>query len=629
MRRVTESELGAARAELIASPSGYRMIAAGDGNAEGSSRRVSAAHLELLALVTDCFVDWLDEQFSATSAAATIAVGQDTRPSGRAIMKQVVRALVGRGLRVHWLGVCATPELLAYSRATYEVVAFICITASHNPLGYNGLKLGLGDGTILNRSAAAEVMACFEDSWRSSKRRSRVAQRIGATGRIANCRRGWRSRKRSALMAYQRQCAAAISGRPHQGDQLFGQLASAIRQSPCLVVADFNGGARAASVDVAMLAGMGITVRTLHSRPGAVAHRIVPEGDALRECAELLLRWQASYRVAFGYVCDNDGDRGNLVYYDPAVQQARSLSAQEGFALICMIELAWLEAIGRLSRAEESSAHTSLPRIAVVVNGPTSNRIDRIATHFGAKVHRAETGEAHVVALAARLRSEGWLCPLAGEGSNGGAIVYPSTVRDPLLSVGALLKMLFAQGDDGRTLLQIWHGRSGGRLPDTQPSVAAALAALPKFVTTPTGDARAALRLHQQGGRGEAHFLLKRAYERRFRRAWEEDTMLLGLRRRLGLKDWQLHHYVGSRELCCAVADLPPGDRNGGMKIILRDSDGRAVVWLWMRGSGTEPLFRTLVDIEGDRSGDERQLLDLHVALVRAAEKESASSMGR
>ena len=70
-------------------------------------------------------------------------------------------------------------------------------------------------------------------------------------------------------------------------------------------------------------------------------------------------------------------------------------------------------------------------RPAVVVNGPTSMRIERIAEAYGAGVFRAEVGEANVVNLAAARRSGGYEVRILGEGSNGGNITHPATVRDP------------------------------------------------------------------------------------------------------------------------------------------------------------------------------------------------------
>ncbi len=55
---------------------------------------------------------------------------------------------------------------------------------------------------------------------------------------------------------------------------------------------------------------------------------------------------------------------------------------------------------------------------------------------------RAETGEANVVNLAEMLRSEGWVVSILGEGSNGGNITHPSKVRDPLSTLGAMIRLL-------------------------------------------------------------------------------------------------------------------------------------------------------------------------------------------
>ena len=74
-------------------------------------------------------------------------------------------------------------------------------------------------------------------------------------------------------------------------------------------------------------------------------------------------------------------------------------------------------------------------------------RVERIAARFGVDVHRAEVGEANVVARARELRRDGYLVRFLGEGSNGGNITHPAAVRDPIQTILAVLKLLY--GPDG------------------------------------------------------------------------------------------------------------------------------------------------------------------------------------
>jgi phosphoglucomutase len=58
------------------------------------------------------------------------------------------------------------------------------------------------------------------------------------------------------------------------------------------------------------------------------------------------------------------------------------------------------------------------------------------------------------------------------------------------------------------------------------------------------------------------------------------------------------------------------------LRIVFSDKDGRERAFLWMRGSGTEPVFRVMADVEGGSEADEAWLLAFHTELVRAADSE-------
>jgi phosphomannomutase len=81
--------------------------------------------------------------------APTFLLGRDTRPSGVALLRGAIRGLAPFGRLVD-LGVVATPTLQHALRAL-SAEAALCITASHNPKEWNGLKLFLGpDDTVLD-----------------------------------------------------------------------------------------------------------------------------------------------------------------------------------------------------------------------------------------------------------------------------------------------------------------------------------------------------------------------------------------------------------------------------------------------------------------------------------------------
>jgi len=172
------------------------------------------------------------------------------------------------------------------------------------------------------------------------------------------------------------------------------------------------------------------------------------------------------------------------VYYSKTLRRAVPLEAQQVFALVCLSELAYLR------RRDEAR------QVAVVVNDATSMRIEAIAGAFGARVFRAETGEANVVSCAEKLRAQGWIVRILGEGSNGGNITHPSKVRDPLSTLGSMIRLLrLGNATQGMTCFNLWldavsaseRYRPGYDLDDV-------IASLPVWATTSAFEPYAASR---------------------------------------------------------------------------------------------------------------------------------------
>lgn len=69
-----------------------------------------------------------------------IVVGRDGRESSNEILEYLIKGLTERGLDVIDIGVIDTPALY-FTVGNFNYDAGIMITASHNPVGYNGLKI--------------------------------------------------------------------------------------------------------------------------------------------------------------------------------------------------------------------------------------------------------------------------------------------------------------------------------------------------------------------------------------------------------------------------------------------------------------------------------------------------------
>jgi phosphoglucomutase len=427
--------------------------------------------------------------------------------------------------------------------------------------------------------------------------------------------------KTEALEAYRVFSGEVIAG---TGGAKFGDAAadlmhaitSGLKAFPLGIAADFNGSARTISIDRELCQSLGLALHVINGKPGEIAHAIIPEGDSLEQCRHFLEELhRKDPAVTMGYVPDCDGDRGNLVIWDDGLQAGRSLEAQEVFALACVAELAHLVWTGELRYDAQG---TCLTKAAVAVNGPTSMRVDRIAEAFGVSVFRAEVGEANVVNLARKLRKEGFLVRILGEGSNGGNITYPSAVRDPLSTIFALVKLMAIRsgGAAGLGFFDIWREKircTGTALPaqtGTTFTLADIIASLPPFTTTGVATAEAKLQVSTRD-----HALLKKKYQKVFEEAWEQKKA--ALQKRWGITDWEARACIGTEEFRKLENFFDAG--TGGLKIVFKNDQGRELAFIWMRGSKTEPVFRIMADAEGSAEM-ERELITWQQAMTAAAD---------
>jgi len=73
----------------------------------------------------------------------------------------------------------------------------------------------------------------------------------------------------------------------------------------------------------------------------------------------------------------------------------------------------------------------------VVVNDATSNVVRDVAEKFGAKIKEVEVGETNVVEEMKKSKSA-----VGGEGSSGGAMIWPSRCRDGILTLLTILSIV-------------------------------------------------------------------------------------------------------------------------------------------------------------------------------------------
>ena len=92
----------------------------------------------------------------------TIMVGCDTRISGDMLANAVMAGICSVGANAVYVGVIPTPAV-AYLTKKYKVEAGVVISASHNPVEFNGIKFFDGDGYKLPDSMEDEIEALIRN----------------------------------------------------------------------------------------------------------------------------------------------------------------------------------------------------------------------------------------------------------------------------------------------------------------------------------------------------------------------------------------------------------------------------------------------------------------------------------
>lgn len=344
-------DIRSALCEFILSASGWRKVfACTDENRDIHIRLEDAI---LVALMGRVFFDYVQNTAKKLRPAKAdcplcLCIGMDTRPTGPVIAAILIRVFAERGAEIRFLHISATPEICAYTKTDPAVDAFVYVSASHNPLGHNGIKFGSHDGKVIGGEASQRLIQAFRDAADdpslliAAVHSARFKQRKRLEA-IALAQTEW---KEKALTAYSGFLREVITGSPMEEEQQqrIELLRKGIRDRGFGILGDLNGSARTRSIDAKYLASLGLDTVFINAEAGEVNHAILPEGESLDPCREELTRVYAK-RPAFqlAYVPDNDGDRGNLVYIDTYDGLAYPVEAQSVFALACLAELLWLE----------------------------------------------------------------------------------------------------------------------------------------------------------------------------------------------------------------------------------------------------------------------------------------------
>lgn len=591
---------------MILSASGWRKVFAVSGEETDTTTEIGMENTCISVLSALVFSDYVKKRTGKRTP--TIVLGIDTRPTGPEIANAMIRLLLKEKVVVRYVGVTAAPEIMAYSKL---FDGFIYISASHNPIGHNGIKFGLNDGGVLNGKENALLVEEFKAKCSDEFALQNVSRLISVRSQsdLEWVYSESISIKKEALEIYKTFSKNVISSLTNVSlqDKFFDNLKAQIKANPIGIVCDFNGSARTMSIDKEFFAENNLNFYPFNDIPGKIVHEIIPEPENLVYCAKKMeeLQKAGTKDAILGYMPDCDGDRGNIVYWDSKTDSAQILKAQEVFSLSVLAELAfsyWL------------NKNDSSYKPAVAVNCPTSMRIDEIAKAFNAKVFRGEVGEANVVNTARLARKEGYTVRILGEGSNGGTITFPSSVRDPINTIFAFVKLLTIKDTpEGKGLFHIWCQLSGqeDKYKDDF-TLSDVLETLPVYTTTGVSESRAILKISTMD-----HAKLKGNFQKVFENSFKNGAD--GLLKKYGISSYKCILTNATTEKVDAKDFSESG--KGGLKIQLFENSDKPSAFIWMRGSGTEPVFRIMCDVKGNNPDKEKDLLAWETKMLLEADK--------
>ena len=131
------------------------------------------------------YPDDVNEDFAAGFAhafaghfnpAGRIAIGRDMRPSSRPLQQALAETFASIGFDVLDIGLCPT-ELGYFASSLPGVAAAVIVTASHNPVRYNGLKCVLSRGRAVTVDTGLQAIeSLMAEHYRHAAGTGRIEQ---------------------------------------------------------------------------------------------------------------------------------------------------------------------------------------------------------------------------------------------------------------------------------------------------------------------------------------------------------------------------------------------------------------------------------------------------------------------
>lgn len=309
-----------------------------------------------------------------------VVVARDGRQSGEMLSRCVLSTLVANGFDAIDCGVAATPTVGVLIR-DLQAVGGIQISASHNPIEYNGLKLFNSEGRVIPAAHGRQVLEAYQKgmaTWSS-------VQDLGTISRYPD-----------PHAAHERAVLAMVD-------------VERIRRSQFRVLLDSNRGA-GSLLGTSLLEKLGCHVEVLGGTPdGLFEHIPEPIAENLEGVGQRVR--QGKFDV--GFCQDPDADRLALI------DESGRYIGEEYTVVLCMQNV-----LGERPGP-------------VVVNCASSLMSRWVAEEAGVPFHQSAVGEANVVDM---MRDREAV--FGGEGNGGPIEPRVGWVRDSFIGMAYVLDLM-------------------------------------------------------------------------------------------------------------------------------------------------------------------------------------------
>jgi phosphomannomutase len=317
-----------------------------------------------------------------------IVLGRDGRITGKILTNIISSTLLSMGCDVVAIGVCPTPTVaLAVERS--DAIGGIAVTASHNPMQWNGMKFFNSTGLFLDTVETKDFLEVVQEQ----KMGYAAWDKIGTHQSDA----AWIQKHIDTVL--QLKCVDVQK----------------IKNRKFKIVLDCINSAGGVIVPP-LLKALGCEVVEMNCEvSGVFAHTPEPIPENLTTLAEKVLAEKADLGIAV----DPDVDRLVLI-----TEKGEPLGEEYTIASVVNFVLS-------------KEQRTKSAELKMVVNLSTTRAVDDIAKIYGATVTRAPVGEINVVK---KMKEVGAV--IGGEGSGG--VIYPEAHygRDAIVGIGLVLQML-------------------------------------------------------------------------------------------------------------------------------------------------------------------------------------------